>query len=392
MVARENLRLGLEAGGGGLPGPADLALNQSRGLLQTPVVDLRTPGTPKSSLDILASPNGASTNGSNPGITSNNSNGGAPTLTTPTLTPTTLRNIEQMFAESDPHEPPHHYEHAAGFAPPIISPTSGNSYAPLGGGSSGPQQVAPLNCHRSTPPPPSIPGPPDLCPLPSKPLQRPTNLSLSRPPPLLEAPIRRPTCLLPSQQQPADLSLPSPTRGDLSISLVKPQQVPLERPTLPMVERPPGLALTGANLLSQKLDMMDKLLKAVAASASQAQVVTAKQEPVEPIMSRSPPAYEEPNVRRSGGGGRRKTEEDGLGPEEEDRRAMRRERNKQAAARCRKRRMDLTSTLQGEVDQWEEKVRGLKEELLQLEAQKKGLEAYLRNHKGPCKVARTEKK
>lgn len=161
-----------------------------------------------------------------------------------------------------------------------------------------------------------------------------------------------------------------------------------------MVERPPGLALTGANLLSQKLDMMDKLLKAVAASASQAQVVTAKQEPVEPIMSRSPPAYEESNVRRSGGGGggRRKTEEDGLGPEEEDRRAMRRERNKQAAARCRKRRMDLTSTLQGEVDQWEEKVRGLKEELLQLEAQKKGLEAYLRSHKGPCKVARTDRK
>ena len=70
--------------------------------------------------------------------------------------------------------------------------------------------------------------------------------------------------------------------------------------------------------------------------------------------------------------------------------------------------MDLTSTLQvnlsqclnyfnnnlnqGEVDQWEEKVRGLKEELLQLEAQKKGLEAYLRSHKGPCKVARTDKK
>jgi len=108
-------------------------------------------------------------------------------------------------------------------------------------------------------------------------------------------------------------------------------------------------------------------------------------------MSKSPPAYEVSNVKRTGGG-RRKTEEEGLGPEEEDRRAMRRERNKQAAARCRKRRMDLTSTLQGEVDQWEEKVRGLKEELLQLEAQKKGLEAYLRSHKGPCKVARTEKK
>ena len=115
---------------------------------------------------------------------------------------------------------------------------------------------------------------------------------------------------------------------------------------MPMVERPPGLALTGTNLLSQKLDMMDKLLKAVAASASQAQVVTAKQEPAEPIIAKSPPAYEVSNVKRTGGGGRRKTDEERLGPEEEDRRAMRRERNKQAAARCRKRRMDLTSTLQ----------------------------------------------
>ena len=38
-VARENLRLGLEAGGGALPGPADLALNQSRGLLQVAIID-----------------------------------------------------------------------------------------------------------------------------------------------------------------------------------------------------------------------------------------------------------------------------------------------------------------------------------------------------------------
>ena len=48
------------------------------------------------------------------------SNAGAPTLTTPTLTPTTLRNIEQMFADRDPHEPPPHHVNAAGFVPPII--------------------------------------------------------------------------------------------------------------------------------------------------------------------------------------------------------------------------------------------------------------------------------
>ena len=76
------------------------------------------------------------------------SNAGAPTLTTPTLTPTTLRNIEQMFADRDPHEPPPHHLNAAGFVPPIIrftitktttclhslvhfSPSSGSSYLNL---------------------------------------------------------------------------------------------------------------------------------------------------------------------------------------------------------------------------------------------------------------------
>ena len=59
------------------------------------------------------------------------SNAGAPTLTTPTLTPTTLRNIEQMFADRDPHEPPPAHMNAAGFVPPIISPSAGASYISL---------------------------------------------------------------------------------------------------------------------------------------------------------------------------------------------------------------------------------------------------------------------
>ena len=81
-MSRESLAVGLEAGGGVLPGPH--------------------------TTDLLHNP---ATTGSN---------GGAPTLTTPTLTPTTLRNIEQMFADRDPHEPPLHHENAAGFVPPII--------------------------------------------------------------------------------------------------------------------------------------------------------------------------------------------------------------------------------------------------------------------------------
>ena len=84
-MSRDSLRLGLEAGGGVLPGPPDLI----------PVTTISC--------------------GHGGG-----SNAGAPTLTTPTLTPTTLRNIEQMFADRDPHEPPPHHANAAGFAPPII--------------------------------------------------------------------------------------------------------------------------------------------------------------------------------------------------------------------------------------------------------------------------------
>ena len=65
---------------------------------------------------------------------------------------------------------------------------------------------------------------------------------------------------------------------------------------------------------------------------------------------------------------------------------LRRERNKQAAARCRKRRLDLTCNLQDEVETWEDKVRSLKEELSELENQKKGLETILRKHSTECKM------
>ena len=47
-----------------------------------------------------------------------------PTLTTPTLTPTTLRNIEQMFMDSDPcldNGSSSHHANAARFEPPPIS-------------------------------------------------------------------------------------------------------------------------------------------------------------------------------------------------------------------------------------------------------------------------------
>ena len=71
-----------------------------------------------------------------------------------------------------------------------------------------------------------------------------------------------------------------------------------------------------------------------------------------------------------------------------DKRMLRRERNKQAAARCRKRRLDLTCNLQEEVDSWEDRVRSLKEELAELETQKRGLETILRKHSSDCKIVK----
>lgn len=47
-------------------------------------------------------------------------NSGVPTRTTPTLTPTTLRNIEQTFIELQSEVESHQNE--AGFVPPVVQP------------------------------------------------------------------------------------------------------------------------------------------------------------------------------------------------------------------------------------------------------------------------------
>merc|ERR1712002_389632 len=68
-----------------------------------------------------------------------------------------------------------------------------------------------------------------------------------------------------------------------------------------------------------------------------------------------------------------------------ERRRVRRERNKLAAARCRKRRVDQTETLQIEVNNWEEKKRMLQDEIHSLQEQKEQLQFILEAHKSVCK-------
>ncbi|XP_044744394.1 transcription factor kayak isoform X2 [Coccinella septempunctata] len=53
-------------------------------------------------------------------------NSGVPTRTTPTLTPTTLRNIEQTFIELQ--SKPESHENEAGFVPPLVQAIGNNQY------------------------------------------------------------------------------------------------------------------------------------------------------------------------------------------------------------------------------------------------------------------------
>merc|ERR1712150_468036 len=75
-----------------------------------------------------------------------------------------------------------------------------------------------------------------------------------------------------------------------------------------------------------------------------------------------------------------------LSPDEVERLSIRRERNKQAAARCRKRRMDTISTLEDEVRQLENKRHIHEDEIANLREEKMQLEYILSQHQAECKL------
>lgn len=85
-------------------------------------------------------------------------------------------------------------------------------------------------------------------------------------------------------------------------------------------------------------------------------------------------------------GGRRPKHSANLSPEEEEKRRVRRERNKQAAARCRKRRVDQTNELEDKVKILENEKLKLKQDIQDLQAQKEDLELLLHSHRSQCKL------
>jgi hypothetical protein len=75
-----------------------------------------------------------------------------------------------------------------------------------------------------------------------------------------------------------------------------------------------------------------------------------------------------------------------LTPEEQRRRQRRRERNKQAAARCRQRRVDVTNTLLNETQQLEAEAQKLEREIENLRKQRDQLAFVLEAHRPSCRA------
>ncbi|KAI8130456.1 Transcription factor kayak [Lucilia cuprina] len=84
------------------------------------------------------------------------------------------------------------------------------------------------------------------------------------------------------------------------------------------------------------------------------------------------------------GGGRRPATNSNMSPEEEEKRRIRRERNKLAAARCRKRRVDQTNELTEEVQMLEKKREELQKQIESLNGTKQDLEFLLEAHRPTC--------
>uniref|UniRef100_S4REY7 Protein c-Fos n=1 Tax=Petromyzon marinus TaxID=7757 RepID=S4REY7_PETMA len=75
-----------------------------------------------------------------------------------------------------------------------------------------------------------------------------------------------------------------------------------------------------------------------------------------------------------------------LNPEEDEKRRVRRERNKQAAAKCRHRRRELTDTLQAEADKLEEERSALQSDIRLLQKEREDLERILSAHRALCRL------
>ncbi|XP_051263886.1 v-fos FBJ murine osteosarcoma viral oncogene homolog Ab [Dicentrarchus labrax] len=108
-----------------------------------------------------------------------------------------------------------------------------------------------------------------------------------------------------------------------------------------------------------------------------------------PYSSSPSPAYSRPAMRSEASRAHSSTKRgrvEQITPEEEEKKKIRRERNKQAAAKCRNRRRELTDTLQAETDQLEDEKSNLQNDIANLLKEKERLEFILAAHQPICKI------
>uniref|UniRef100_A0A6A7G5V6 Transcription factor kayak-like isoform X2 n=2 Tax=Hirondellea gigas TaxID=1518452 RepID=A0A6A7G5V6_9CRUS len=267
---------------------------------------------------------------------------GVPTLTTPTLTPTTLRNIQQTFlqASASQLQPPESHSNQAGFVPPVVHPQPGSTFISIDSKSLGGGIATLVDT--------SLYSDRDFGS--SSYFKEGLNIS-GGPPPLL--PI---SGILNSNAASTTVSSSS-----LSVPIPGPTA---ESAALPIassaIVAPPSTAACPSPMPSISLSLSNHSSDSDTGNSQDAI----------------------PRSRRMGG--RRPNNSEKLCPEEEVKRCVRRERNKMAAARCRKRRLDQTMTLQEETDQLEEKKSSLQQEITVLQQQREELEFLLATHKAVC--------
>uniref|UniRef100_A0A8C6WEU8 Protein c-Fos n=1 Tax=Neogobius melanostomus TaxID=47308 RepID=A0A8C6WEU8_9GOBI len=106
-----------------------------------------------------------------------------------------------------------------------------------------------------------------------------------------------------------------------------------------------------------------------------------------PCTSSSSPSYSRQGMRSTTKAhSSKRGRHEQISAEEDAKRRIRRERNKQAAAKCRNRRRELTDTLQAETDTLEDEKSSLQNDIAKLLKEKERLEFILAAHQPICKI------
>merc|ERR1719245_36008 len=270
-------------------------------------------------------------------------------MTTNTLTPTTLKTITQIFESDACLDNLHRYEETGGFEPPTVLPGPMQAAATAGNADGAVLSLIPASVESSTPGIAVVTR---------------TSYSNSK---RWQGGVA--TVVSPSQDE-NPLALPDDVEEEDEADYQE-DDIDMDEDYEPEAKRP-------ANSAARRSTRTAKATKASPFSS--------------PVVSSSSADKKRGRAGKSGRkpAGGRAIDEASLSPAERKRLNVRRERNKQAAARCRNRRLVLTNKLAAEVEVWEGKKQSLTQEIQELTAAKKELEFILQAHRHTCKFSATQ--